>query len=288
MRLSNLESFSLMPSFAEYYRFACKALDEWISETWNRSNALSSPWSLDAIAALTEKELEQQYNLYSVIPYYPELERENRNQLLYLQTVLRQRTITADSIQQIIKYLANGTIARVLVNVEGNFQYSISLWSDYINLTDSVYKAIVNCCHELLRPSQQLLTFESRTYDMDVDSDVWALAIVGEVKTPAVNCVKAIRLGMFSTFWSLAKAKHLVDAALVELPALATPSLIGETRDFYHSKDEFIRKIKLMYEGNNDGDPWVYNGTFGIYRLNKPDEIFIVYADGRTEPYEQL
>lgn len=288
MRLSNLESFSLMPSFAEYYHFACKALDEWISETWNRSNALSSPWSLDAITALTEKELEQQYNLYSVLPYYPELDRENRNQLLYLQAVLRQRTITADSIKQIIKYLANGTIARVLVNIEGNFQYSISLWSDYINLTDSVYKAIMDCCRELLRPSQHFLTFDSHTYDMDVDSDVWALAIVGEVKTPAINCVKAIRLGMVSTFWSLVKAKHLVDAALNELPALATPTLIGETRDFYHNKEEFIRKIKLMYEGNTEGDPWVYDGTFGIYRLNKPDEILVVYADGRTEPYEQL
>lgn len=288
MKLSNLESFSLMPSFAEYYTFACKALDEWISETWNRSNALSSPWSLDAIAALTEKELNQQYNLYSVIPYYAELDRENRNQLLYLQAVLRQRTITADSIQQIIKYLANGTIARVLVKIDGNFLYSISLWSDYINFTDSFYQAIKDCCRELLRPSQQLLFFDSHTYDMEVDSDVWALAIVGEVKTPAVNCVKAIRLGMDSGFWSLVKAKHLVDAAQKARPALATPSLVDETRDFYHSKDEFIRKIKLMYEGNNEGDPWVYDGTFGIYRLNKPDEILVVYADGRAEPYEQL
>lgn len=281
MRLSNLESFSLMPSFAEYYKFACKALDAWISDTWNRSNALSSPWSLEAIAALTEKELEQQYELYSVLPCYPELDRENRNQLLFLQTTLRQRTITADSIQQIIKYLANGTIARVLVNIEGNFQYSISLWSDYINLTDSVYKAIVNCCHELLRPSQQLLTFESRTYDMDVDSDIWALAIVGTETANKVNVIKGVR--EMITEWNLTQASRFVNQAYtVGVPALATPSLVGSTVSFYHSKDEIVSLVKQGYAGI----PSVVDGTYGIYRLNNPDELLVVYSGGRIEPYE--
>lgn len=288
MKTNALDSFSLMPSFAGYYQFACKVLDDWMAQNWMRAKVLSSPWGLDALNALTDEELINLYKLYSVLPYYPELDKENRIQLLYLQNTLRQRTTTADAIQQIIKYLANGTYASVLINIENLFQYSITLYSEYINFTAEYYNAIINCCRELLRPSQELLTIDSNTYDLEVDSDIWALAIVGEVKTPAVNCVKAIRLGMES-FWSLAEAKHLVDEAQNNpLPALATPSLIDKTLDFYHSQDEFIRKIKLMYEGNNSGEPWVYDGTFGVYRLNKPDDIFIVYADGRTEPYEQL
>lgn len=286
MKTNDLNSFSLMPSFAGYYQFACKVLDDWMAQNWMRANVLTAPWSLDALNALTDEELISLYKIYSELPYYPELEKENRIQLLYLQNTLRQRTTTADAIKQIIKYLANGTYARVLINIEDLYQYSISLYSEYINFTAEYYNAIINCCRELLRPSQELLTIDSHTYDLDVDSDIWGLAIVGEVKTPAVNCVKAIRLGMDSSFWSLAKAKNLVDVARDSLPALATPSLIGETRDFYHNQEEFIKKIKLMYEGNNDGDPWVYDGTFGIYRLNKPDDIFIVYADGRTERYE--
>lgn len=289
MKTNELNSFSLMPSFAAYYEFACKVLDYWMAQNWMRAKVLTAPWSLDALNALTDEELINLYKIYSVLPYYPELDKENRIQLLYLQNTLRQRTTTEYAIKQIIKYLANGTYARVLINIEDLYQYSISLYSEYINFTNEYYNAIINCCRELLRPSQEFLTFDSHVYDMEVDSDIWALAIVGEVKYPPVNCVKAIRLGMESSFWSLVKAKHLVDEALRNpLPALATPSLIKETMDFYHNQEEFIRKIKLMYEGNNEGDPWVYDGTFGIYRLNKPDDIFIVYTDGRIEPYEQL
>jgi hypothetical protein len=286
MKTSDLESFALMPSFASYYAFACKALDAWMSSSWARANVFGSPWSLEAIRALTDEELEAQYKLYSVLPYFPDLDRENRNQLLYLQNALRQRTTCADSMQKIIRYLANGTFYRVIITISGDFLYDITLYSDYINFSDDIYKSIINACRELVRPSQQLLIFDAHTYEMDVDSDVWALAIVGEVKTPAVNCVKAIRLGMDASFWTLAKAKHLVDAALVEIPALATPSLIGETRDFYHTQAEFIKKIKLMYTGNSSGNPWVYDGTFGIYRLGAPDDIWRVYADGRIERYE--
>lgn len=284
MKTSDLKSFTLMPSFAGYYAFACKALDAWMSNSWTRANVFGSPWSLEAINALTDEELEAQYKLYSVLPYYPDLDRENRNQLLYLQNALRQRTTCADSMQQIIRYLANGTFSRVLITISGDFLYDITLYSDYINFSDDIYKSIINACRELVRPSQQLIIFDAHTYEMETDGDVWALAIVGQVKHN-VNCIKAIKLGMDST-WTLTATKHLVDEATVALPALSTPALIGVTTDFYHTKAEFIEKIKRMYTGNTSGDPWVYDGTFGIYRLGAPDDIWRVYADGREERYE--
>lgn len=271
-----------MPSFASYYAFACKALDAWMDNSWTRANVLGSPWSLEAISALTDEELEAQYKLYSVLPYYPDLDRENRNQLLYLQNALRQRTTCADSMQQIIRYLANGTFSRVLITISGVFLYDITLYSDYINFSDDIYKSIINACRELVRPSQQLIIFDAHTYEMETDGDVWALAIVG-IETPIQgNVVKAIRVGM-SNLWSLAQAKHLVGQAYqVECPALATPSLIGATVNFYHSKAEFITMIKRMYAGVAS----VVDGTFGIYRLGAPDDIWRVYADGRVERYE--
>lgn len=282
MKTNDLNSFSLMPPFAASYAFACKVLDDWMTQNWMRAKVLSAPWSLDALNALTDEELINLYKIYSVLPYYPELEKENRIQLLYLQNALRQRTTTADAIKQIIKYLANGTYARVLINIEDLYQYSISLYSEYINFTNEYYNAIINCCRELLRPSQELLTIDSHTNDLEVDSDIWALAIVGIETLNRVTVIKAIRAGMTSA-WSLTQGKHLVDQAYdVECPAVATPSLIGTTANFYHSKDEFINMIQAMYAGETS----VVDGTFGISRLNKPEEIFIVYADGRIEPYE--
>lgn len=281
MKLSNLESFSLMPSFAGYYEFACKVLDDWLAQNWMRAKALSAPWSLDALNALTDEELINLYNIYSVLPYYPELDKENRIQLLYLQNTLRQRTTTANAIQQIIKYLANGTYSRVLINIEDIYKYSISLYSDYINFTAEYYNAIINCCRELLRPSQEFLTFDSHVYDMEVDSDVWGLAVVGTETANKMNVIKGIRTMIPE--WSLTDANHLVNEAYtVAVPALATPNLVGTTVNFYHGKDDFITMIKQGYAGA----PSVVDGTFGIYRLNKPNDIFIVYADGRTEPYE--
>lgn len=271
-----------MPSFAGNYAFACKALDAWMSGSWTRANVFGSPWSLEAIRALTDEELEAQYKLYSVLPYYPDLDRENRNQLLYLQNALRQRTTCADSMQQIIRYLANGTFYRVIITISGDFLYDITLYSDYINFSDDIYKSIINACRELVRPSQQLLIFDAHTYEMDVDSDVWALAIVGIESPTLVDVVKAIKAGMTSA-WSVGQAKHLVNQAYkVECPALATPSLIGATVNFYHSKAKFVTMIKQMYAKEAS----IVDGTFGIYRLGAPDDIWRVYADGRVERYE--
>ena len=105
MKLFNLESNRLIPKFADYYSFACKAFDEFINTTQGRAVSLSAPWTLDGIANLTENELIEYYNIYSKIPYFPDLPRENRNMILFNQMKNLRKGIKQEVLKEIFEYI---------------------------------------------------------------------------------------------------------------------------------------------------------------------------------------
>ena len=169
MKLFNLESNRLIPKFADYYSFACKAFDEFINTTQGRAVSLSAPWTLDGIANLTENELIEYYNIYSKIPYFPDLPRENRNMILFNQMKNLRKGIKQEVLKEIFEYI-NAT-PLFLYEIEdtlafdenGDLEnenylhlYNIAFSESEGNLSSITVERIISALKEFMRASAKL------------------------------------------------------------------------------------------------------------------------------------
>ena len=108
MKLSDLESAQLLPRFAEAYEFACKALDDWMAKRYDFADALSAPWTLEGIVALTDGELQELYTLYSTADYYPDLPRADRDRFIFEQIVNIRKLGTIEAVKALMRYIYPG------------------------------------------------------------------------------------------------------------------------------------------------------------------------------------
>lgn len=286
MKLSNLESNKLIPKFADYYSFACKAFDEFISTTQGRAVSLSAPWTLDGIANLTENELIEYYNIYSKIPYFPDLPRENRNMILFNQMKNLRKGITREVLKEIFEYInitplflseIEDTLA---FDENGDLEdedylhlYNIEFYESTGNLSAITIERIISSLKEFMRASAKLnmIKFNSILYG---DYGAWGVALWGsEIPASTVNTVKALR-GAASELgygWGLTDSKRCIDAAVaaptVPYPITPLDTSLGQIQYCFFSKSDAKYFVKRMYAQRTSG---VYNatsGSIGIYRV---------------------
>ena len=299
MKLFNLESNRLIPKFADYYSFACKAFDEFINTTQGRAVSLSAPWTLDGIANLTENELIEYYNIYSKIPYFPDLPRENRNMILFNQMKNLRKGIKQEVLKEIFEYI-NAT-PLFLYEIEdtlafdenGDLEnenylhlYNIAFSESEGNLSSITVERIISALKEFMRASAKLnmIKFNSILYG---DYGAWGVALWGsEIPTSTVNTVKALR-GAASELgygWGLADSKRCIDAAVASptAPYPITPldASLGQIQYVFFSKSDAKYFVKRIYAQQSSG---VYNaesGSIGIYRVAPtPSEFEKMYRE---------
>ena len=108
MKLKDIQSWALLPQFAEDAAFLQKAFDLIIKPNVERIKSLSQPLSIDAIHALTDDELQLLYDQYGVAEYYPDLDRSVRDMMLY-NIVRYYRWLGTPKVMEILcKYIFNG------------------------------------------------------------------------------------------------------------------------------------------------------------------------------------
>lgn len=286
MKLSELESLKLMPRFAEAYTWACKAFDEWISQTHTRADALSIPWSLEGIAALSDEELINAYEVYSKIPYFSDLPREYRNRILFTQMISLQKGITLEVLRDIFEYISPSPIHLAtiddtlafdeignLVDEDYLHLYNINFYESEGNLSAITIERIISTLKKFMRASAKLnkLDLNSILYG---DYDAWGIALWGEdIPSPRVNTVKALRGAAIDLGygWGLAEAKRCVDAAAAapSAPYAITPldDSLGHIQYCFFSNSDAKNFVKRIYVQTSSGVYAAASGSIGIYRV---------------------
>lgn len=105
MKLSDIESRKLLPRFASKIAWLMDALDSIIKPISERLKSIDAPLTLEAIAALTDEELETLYNQYGVAQYYPDLSRSTRDLMLYEMCKIYRYLGTPHAIELLCNYI---------------------------------------------------------------------------------------------------------------------------------------------------------------------------------------
>lgn len=105
MKLSNIESRKLLPRFASKIAWLMDALDSIIKPISERVKSIDAPLTLEAIAALTDEELEALYDQYGVAQYYPDLSRSTRDLMLYEMCKMYRYLGTPHAIEVLCNYI---------------------------------------------------------------------------------------------------------------------------------------------------------------------------------------
>jgi hypothetical protein len=105
MKLSNIESRKLLPRFASKIAWLMDALDSIIKPISERVKSIDAPLTLEAIASLTDNELEALYDQYGVAKYYPDLSRSTRDRMLYEMCKIYRYLGTPHAIELLCNYI---------------------------------------------------------------------------------------------------------------------------------------------------------------------------------------
>lgn len=108
MRLKDIISTGLLPRFAADAAWMQVALDAWIRPSVEQFAALGAPFTLEAVQALTDDELQELYNEYNIVEYYPDLNRTTRELMIYNISILRRRLGTKAAVVALVQYAFDG------------------------------------------------------------------------------------------------------------------------------------------------------------------------------------
>lgn len=108
MKLKDIISAGLLPRFAKDSTWMQEALDSWIRPAVGCFAALGAPFTLEAVQALTDAELQELYAQYNIVDYYPDLSRETRELMIYNISKLRRRLGTKAAVVALVQYVFDG------------------------------------------------------------------------------------------------------------------------------------------------------------------------------------
>lgn len=303
MKLSELETIKLLPQFAKAYEYACKALDQWMAVNHTRSNALSQPWTLESIAALTEAELQEAYKTYSDAVYYPDLSRQARNEFLYEQIVNIRKKGTKTAIQSLMQYIYKDMSVSIdddlafdkdgnLVDASMLHKYMLSVGIDPAEMPDYLTSRILDNIRKFMRASAALysLSYTSDaeisatplmvngirscgiTEDVRINEQPWGICIFydNDMASTSGHSVSYVKLIRFTLEYPLASSKALIDRTVIIKDRLdimyKTDGISNYTYDNTLATYSTMRaRVKACYD-YVDGSFTAADGCFGVYK----------------------
>ena len=137
MRLHDIQSESLLPRFAEDAEWEQNALDVFIKSVRAASFGMGSPYTMKAIEALSDEDLQKYYAQYGIATYYPDLSRKTRNDMLFELARVYRHLGTPYAVQLLCRYIFDESEA-VTVEVKDNIAWENGELTDssLLNLFD--------------------------------------------------------------------------------------------------------------------------------------------------------
>lgn len=151
MLLSDCRSYLLLPRFAqnEFTESLCGAVDELIRRIAERCNALPCENSADALAACRDDELAQIADDLGVIPYYPDLPRATRENIILKAKTWTRYAGTVGAVIEMVNALFNTNHTTIDDALDDAFNYHIDIEDNFVESTEVNFKRF-NECLEML------------------------------------------------------------------------------------------------------------------------------------------
>lgn len=107
MKIDDIESKKLLPNWAHGADWIQAAFDQIVLMCAGRLPAIDAPLTMQAIQCLTDEELREWYARFGVVEYYPDLNRETREKMLYWLARLYRYLGTPHAIRVLCDYIYN-------------------------------------------------------------------------------------------------------------------------------------------------------------------------------------
>jgi hypothetical protein len=107
MKIDDIESKKLLPNWAHDADWVQAAFDKIVQIGVGRLPAIDAPLTMQAIQCLTDDELREWYARFGVVEYYPDLNRETREKMLYWIARLYRFLGTPHAIRVLCDYIYN-------------------------------------------------------------------------------------------------------------------------------------------------------------------------------------
>lgn len=107
MKIDDIESKKLLPNWAHDADWIQAAFDQIVQIGVGRLPAIDAPLTMQAIQCLTDEELREWYARFGVVEYYPDLNRETREKMLYWIARLYRFLGTPHAIRVLCDYIYN-------------------------------------------------------------------------------------------------------------------------------------------------------------------------------------
>jgi hypothetical protein len=124
MKLKDVESKELLPSWAVNAEWLQNGLDLAVRSISTRIPGMGAPFTLDAVKALSDEELEALYDQIGIVKYYPDLSRSTRESFIFEIYTNARYLGTPAVVEKLIKYIFDGQ--PVNVNIHDNLAFDSS------------------------------------------------------------------------------------------------------------------------------------------------------------------
>lgn len=197
MKLKNVESKELLPSWAGDAEWLQNALDLAVRSISTRIPGMGAPFTLDAVKALSDEELEALYDQIGIVKYYPDLSRSTRESFIFEIYTNARYLGTPAVVEKLIKYIFDGQPVNVTIHDNLAFDssgslvdsslldtYDIELNIPVANLPALVLSRLYENLYNLVRNTQKLRAVEFTFDDENIDCNTYFGIIPDE--TPGI------------------------------------------------------------------------------------------------------
>lgn len=197
MKLKNVESKELLPSWAVDAEWLQNGLDLAVRSISARIPGMGAPFTLEAIKALSDEELEALYEQIGIVKYYPDLSRSTRDSFIFEIYTNARYLGTPAVVEKLIKYIFDGQPVNVTIHDNLAFDssgslvdsslldtYDIELNIPVSNLPALVLSRLYENLYNLVRNTQKLRAVDFTFDDEIIDCSTYFGIIPAE--TPGI------------------------------------------------------------------------------------------------------
>lgn len=197
MKLKDVESKELLPSWAADAEWLQNGLDLAVRSISARIPGMGAPFTLDAVKALSDEELEALYEQIGAVKYYPDLSRSTRESFIFEIYTNARYLGTPAVVEKLIKYIFDGQPVNVTIHDNLAFDssgslvdsslldtYDIELNIPVSNLPALVLSRLYENLYNLVRNTQKLRAVEFTFDDENIDCNTYFGIIPAE--TPGI------------------------------------------------------------------------------------------------------
>lgn len=192
MLLSDCRSYLLLPRFAQntFMECLCGAVDELIRRLESRCDALPCENSAPSLAACRDDELAQIADDLGVIPYYPDLPRATRENIILKARTWTRYAGTVGAVIEMVNALLNTDSTSIDDALSDPFRYRIEVADISAVSSEINYKRFGECLkllgHATTTPDGFTFYYEggTETHATSVIGDVMALYDTDKLCTP--------------------------------------------------------------------------------------------------------